>query len=261
MLDVLYLPQPLQHIAPMCVLTSHETLQTNLARALIQFSLRQSGTVNSLNMNCLYKQHPAAELQVSCVPGIWVVRWQYAVLKHITLGLSKIRIMSVKADQLVHALGSYVTSCAPAATSLMSVVLHVLWPSAWCEPQSRGSERGEKMFLFTNNLSSPLLPQDLYRTTLTKQTKWQKCDLGMSTSWMFGWKNGSWSTWTTHGECSLYLILLLLLSVPKWWSDCFLKMTQLTISPGFYEVTCLADEMLIDCICFVLVIDTCGCPV
>jgi len=70
MLDVLYLPQPLQHIAPMCVLTSHETLQTNLARALIQFSLRQSGTVNSLNMNCLYKQHPAAELQVSCVPGI-----------------------------------------------------------------------------------------------------------------------------------------------------------------------------------------------
>ena len=25
MLDVLYLPQPLQHIAPMCVLTSHET--------------------------------------------------------------------------------------------------------------------------------------------------------------------------------------------------------------------------------------------
>lgn len=33
-------------------------------------------------------------------------------------------------------------------------------------------------------------------------------------------------------------------------------MIQLTISPGFYDVICLADELITDCICSVLVIDT-----
>lgn len=33
-------------------------------------------------------------------------------------------------------------------------------------------------------------------------------------------------------------------------------MIQLTVSPGFYEITYLADELLTDCICSELFMDT-----